>query len=375
MRLQTAVNSIGETVQTLNGDNDFGPPAPICGTDAPSGVNSAAAQGRAVSQLEIHSRPLPQYAEHDPKTLASHQKVKTIAPVPVAITVDGVDMRFDAVVVLEGHFPQGLYLGRKELRCYNIGSQDAYGEACIDERASLVVAFGHQNQIPIPLFGMVDTGSGVSILSYNAYNKIASATQIIWRPFDTPLFAANGQLIHTLGVAENVPFQLGGHTLKTTFVVLAGDSGVDDFLLGRNFLRAYNVLVDLNNRKILIRDPLAHKVHACQYQVMDEKFRVVTHESIVLEPGECRTTLARVLTDDPDSLIYRNVLVSPAYSSAKRPSVLRDDLAAVTADGLLVVPVRNPTDKQLLLRNHTLVGTARLTTFSCSPVSQGATKS
>ena len=62
--------------------------------------------------LEIRSRPLPQYAEHDPKTLASHQKVKTIAPVPVAITVDGVDMRFDAVVVLEGHFPQGLYLGR-----------------------------------------------------------------------------------------------------------------------------------------------------------------------------------------------------------------------------------------------------------------------
>ena len=78
-----------------------------------------------------------------------------------------------------------------------------------------------------------------------------------------------------------------------------------------------------------------------------------------------------MLTDDPDSLIYRNVLVSPAYSSSKRPSVSGDNLAAVTADGLLVLPVRNPTSKQLLLRNHTLVGTAYPTTFSCSPVSQG----
>ena len=79
-------------------------------------------------------------------------------------------------------------------------------------------------------------------------------------------------------MAENVLFQLGGHTLKTTFVVLAGDSGVDDVLLGRNFPRAYNVLVDLNNRKILIRDPMAPKVHACQHQVMDETFRVIKHE-------------------------------------------------------------------------------------------------
>ena len=70
------------------------------------------------------------------------EKVKTIAAVPIAITVDGVDMRFDAIVVLEGHFPQRLYLGRQELRCYNTGVQDAQGEAQIDEKASLILAFG-----------------------------------------------------------------------------------------------------------------------------------------------------------------------------------------------------------------------------------------
>ena len=83
--------------------------------------------------LTIASRPLPHFTRNDETKLAQIQRVKTIAPVPIAITVDGVDMRFDAIVVLEGHFPQGLYLGRQELRCYSIGVQDAQGEAQIDE--------------------------------------------------------------------------------------------------------------------------------------------------------------------------------------------------------------------------------------------------
>ena len=81
------------------------------------------------TNLTIASRPLPHFTRKDETKLAPLQKVKTIAPVPIAINVDGVDMRFDAIVVLEGHFPQGLYLGRQELRCYNIGLQDAQGEA------------------------------------------------------------------------------------------------------------------------------------------------------------------------------------------------------------------------------------------------------
>ena len=69
------------------------------------------------TNLTIASRPLPHFTRSDDTKLAQIQKVKTIAPVPIAITIDGVDLKFDAIVVLEGHFPQGLYLGRQELRC------------------------------------------------------------------------------------------------------------------------------------------------------------------------------------------------------------------------------------------------------------------
>ena len=102
--------------------------------------------------LQIASRPLPQYANECIDHLTATQKVKTIAPVPVAINIDGVDMRFHAAVVLEGHFPQGLYLGEYELRCYNIGEHSAYGEACINEQASLDVTFADtlSNQFRFP---------------------------------------------------------------------------------------------------------------------------------------------------------------------------------------------------------------------------------
>ena len=86
--------------------------------------------------------PLPHFTRKDETKLDQVQKIKSIAPVPRAIDVDGVDLRFDSIVVLQGHLPQGLYLSRQDLRCYNIGVQDAQGETQIDERASLVVSFG-----------------------------------------------------------------------------------------------------------------------------------------------------------------------------------------------------------------------------------------
>ena len=141
-------------------------------------------------------------------------------------------MRFDAIVVLEGNFPQGLYLGRQELRSYNIGIQDAQGDARTEGRASLVVASGTVTQKPIQLFGMIDTGSGVSILSLSAYKKIASTHELSLSPYDVELYAANGKSISTVAIAEDVSFQLSGHTLKTNFVVVTDHIISDDHWFG-----------------------------------------------------------------------------------------------------------------------------------------------
>ena len=146
-------------------------------------------------------------------------------------------------------------MGPQELRCYNIDAQEPTGEARIDERASLVVSFVVLDAAPVLLRGLVDTGSGVSILTFSAYNRLAVRTGTLLRPYGIDLYAANGKTIKTFGLAEKIKFQLGGYEWETNFVVVDDATGLEDFLLGRNYLRAYQVLVDLIAMKVIIRAP------------------------------------------------------------------------------------------------------------------------
>ena len=96
------------------------------------------ASNRAVKRIFL---PLPKewYTEGEASTSTAY------SPVPVHANIDGVDMKFDASVVVDV-FPQGVCLGPHELRCYSISKQEPTGEARIDERASLVVSL--QCQMP-----------------------------------------------------------------------------------------------------------------------------------------------------------------------------------------------------------------------------------
>ena len=112
-------------------------------------------------------RPKEWYVTGESETLTTYSLV------PVCATMDGLDVKFEACVVVDV-FPPGICLGPQELKCYNINHQEPTGEARIDERASLVVSFVVPHAAPIPLRGLVDTGSGVSILTFSAFNRVAA---------------------------------------------------------------------------------------------------------------------------------------------------------------------------------------------------------
>ena len=90
------------------------------------------------------TRPKEWYVPGESETLT------TYSPVPVCATMDGVDVKFEACVVVDV-FPPGICLGPQELKCYNINHQEPTCEARIDERASLVVSFVVPHAAPIPL--------------------------------------------------------------------------------------------------------------------------------------------------------------------------------------------------------------------------------
>ena len=118
--------------------------------------------------------------------------------------------------------------------------------------------------------GLIDTGSGVSILTFSAFNRVVTQTGTVLKPYRIDLYAAKGKTIKTFGLAEQIHFQLGGYELETNFIVVDDAMGVEDFLLGRNFLRAYQVLVeDLTSMKIVVRAPVKPVWHHAHTQVGD----------------------------------------------------------------------------------------------------------
>ena len=90
-------------------------------------------------------------------------------------------------------FSPGICLGPKELECYNINHQKPTGEARIDERASFVVSFEVPHTAPIPLRGLIDTGSGLSILTFSAFNRVAVQTGAVLKPYQIDLYAVIGK--------------------------------------------------------------------------------------------------------------------------------------------------------------------------------------
>ena len=155
-------------------------------------------------------------------------------------------MHLEATIIADA-VSHGICFGQQELRCYNIGQQEPTGDARINERASLVVSITIRDAAHIPLRWLIDTGSGVSILTFSSYYRLAVDTGTLMRRYGVDLYAANGRTIKTFGLAGTVRFQLGGYELEKNFV------GIEDFLLGLNFLRIYQVLVDLTAMKVIVR--------------------------------------------------------------------------------------------------------------------------
>ena len=112
-------------------------------------------------------------------------------------------------------------------------------------------------------------------------------------------------------------FQLGGYELKTNFVVVADAVGVEDFLLGRNFLQT--------SIKIVVRalvQPLWHHVHT---QVGDSTLAVpvALDSDLVLQPFERTVAKAKVVTTNLQPLVFQNVLLNAALADATKFCVFR----------------------------------------------------
>ena len=123
-------------------------------------------------------------------------------------------------------------------------------------------------------------------------------------------------------MAERVCFQLESYELETNFFVVDDAMGVEDILLGRNFLRAYQGLVDLTSMNIVVRvQPVWHYAPT---QVGDPILAVpvVLDHDLVLQPFNRAAVKAKVVTANLEPLVFPNVVLNAAILDASLKNVV-----------------------------------------------------
>ena len=74
-------------------------------------------------------------------------------------------------------------------------------------------------------------------------------------PTNLRLAAANSRAIYVAGRTPITVLHMGGRELLMSFLVVENLDDSDQFILGRKFVRNFDVMIDLNNELIRIRNP------------------------------------------------------------------------------------------------------------------------
>ena len=176
---------------------------------------------------------------------------RAFGPVHIGLKIDNIEIATTAWVVLDDELIGQIFVGRNELSLRAVGPPTGIRIALIDENATMTVQIEDRQGQSVKLHGMLDTGAGVSVISAEVWQKLGA---VPLKPWVVPIRIANDRPIRVLGVTEKLQMNLNGLQLPVPFIVVE-HLGEDDFLLGRTFIRDFDVLIDLRQNSILVRDP------------------------------------------------------------------------------------------------------------------------
>ena len=212
-------------------------------------------------------------------------KERTVyGPVYVVLKVDFVEIKTIAWVTLDEDLSGQIYLGKNDLVLRAINQGKVPAEAKLEADAAMIIEVGRCDGGSEPLRGMLDTGAGISVMSVSAWRRIGSPTL---SPWTTAIKMANDSPINVFGTTGSLNVRMAGLELCVEFVIVE-DLGEDDFLLGRTFIREFDVLIDPRENKITIRDLNARR-RLCRKETMgsfNERVKLVLDSNAILAPGQ-----------------------------------------------------------------------------------------
>ena len=172
------------------------------------------------------------------------------------LNVDGISIYTRTYITTDDDQMGQIYLGEEELKVRRIGhdammEQDAVH---IGYEADVTAHLLDTNGTKIGVTGLLDTGAVVSVMPIKTWERMGFTREDLI-PTNLRLAAANRGAIYVAGRTPVTVLHMGGRNLWMSFLVVENLDDADQFILGRDFVRNFDVMFDLNNGLIRIRNP------------------------------------------------------------------------------------------------------------------------
>ena len=143
-------------------------------------------------------------------------------------------------------------------------------------------------QLSVEVF--LDTGAVVSFMPVSTWTDMDFDRSDL-NPTNIRLAAANQGAKYVTGRTPIISLQLGGRSLWMSFLVVENLNESDQFILGQDFVRNFDVTIDLNDGLIRIKDPERkyekepiNKILINQAKMpifLDRKVRLKPHQAVI----------------------------------------------------------------------------------------------
>ena len=177
-------------------------------------------------------------------------------PHEVMLDIDGINIYTKTMITCDDALAGQINVGREELRVRSIGHCAMLEEDAMhlgteaDVSAHVLDISGKKTQ----LRGLLNTGAVLSVIPIETLRKMGCVRDDL---IDSRirLSAANKGALRVLGRTPIIALNLGERNLWMSFLVVENLDESDQFNLGKDFIRNFDVTIDLNNAMFRIRNP------------------------------------------------------------------------------------------------------------------------
>ena len=284
--------------------------------------------------------------------------LEVYGPYQIMLNVDGISIYTRTYITTDDDQMGQIYLGEEELKVRRIG-HDAMMEqnaVHIGYEADVTAHLLDTNGAKIGVTGLLDTGAVVGVMPIKTWERMGFTREDLI-PTNLRLAAANRGAIYVAARTPVTVLHMGGRNLWMSFLVVENLDDADQFILGRDFVRNFDVMIDLNNGLIRIRNPDRKYVKKPINRIItdENKVPVFLDRKVKLQPGQAVVAIFRMrnLNSLSDS---KQVCLVPNPNSQR--SVILGRSFSVTRNGLCVSVLLNTLDTTVSIQRGMKLGYA-----------------